>query len=156
MSYRSGSRQPKDFYIAFGVAGLTVLTHTCALIDEFARATGSGVLTSPTVPRLLLFIGLSLLVNVAGLWARKVVGKFVSIIALISAVTGYVVWYIYSRSILEALAGQPFYLLHTEAVPPHTFGLVGATWLNIVVLLLSGVLLIWEVKTLRGMSRTLK
>jgi hypothetical protein len=148
--------QPKDFYFALGLAALLVLLHTYAYFTELAGGSaGVGTLNSPTIPYLYLLIDLGLLFNVFGLWLRKPAGILISIVSLSSVGVGYIVWYVYSRQILDLLLSKPFnqiYHLYPEAVPLHPFGLIGATWLNLFVLLMSGVLFIWELKTLRGMK----
>jgi hypothetical protein len=62
---------PGDFNFAFGVAVLTMLLQTVALIAELFRFTDSRALISGTVPRLLVLIEICLLTNLIGLWLRK-------------------------------------------------------------------------------------
>jgi hypothetical protein len=124
---------PRDFNFALGVAALSALLHTSALAAEFYSSYESRALTSGIVPRLLVLIEVCLLVNVAGLWARRPSGLLVSLAALLGAGAGYAGWYLYSRQVLGSLSSQLFYRQHPEAVPPHPFGLVGATWLPDVV-----------------------
>jgi hypothetical protein len=69
---------------------------------------------------------------------------------------GYTIWYVYSLQTLEFLTSKPFYRFHPEAMPSHLFYLVGAAWPNVVVLLVSGVLAVLEVKRLRGAHETLR
>jgi hypothetical protein len=145
--------KPADFNFAFGVAVSAALIHSFALAAELYRAAESRSLISGSVTRLLLLIELCLLVNVAGLWARKATGMLASMVSLLVACAGYAGWYLYSRQVLLTLSSQPFYQLHPEGIPPHPVGLAGATWLNLLVLVITGVLLIWEAKTLRGMPR---
>jgi prolipoprotein diacylglyceryltransferase len=144
-------RQPGDFHFALGVALLAAVLNTYALALEFAEAGEFRTLNSPTIPYIFLVIELGLLVNVAGLWVRKTAGMLVSMAALVSVGVGYVVWYAYSRQILELLLSKSFYHSYPEALPPHPLGLIGASWLNLVVLVISVVLFIWELKTIRGM-----
>lgn len=144
----------KDFYFAFGVASLALLLHTYTLIAEFARAHEVESLILHAVPPFLLIIEFCLLVSVAGLLIRNVAGLLISLLALVVTNIGYVIWYLASRPILEMLSAPPFYQLYAEAVPPHPLGLLGATTMNVLVLALSGVLLIWEAKTLRSMLQT--
>ena len=145
---RHGVRLPRDFHFALGFAVLAALLHTSALLAELVRASGSNALTSPVIPQLFLLIELGLLVNVAGLWLRKVTGILVSLAALSVAGLGYALWYLSSRQILELLMSKPFYHEFPQAVPPHPFGLVGATWVNLVVLVMAGVLFVWQLKRL--------
>ena len=145
----------KDFYSAFGVAILVLLLHTYTLIVEFSRASEVEAFTSHTVSPLLLIIELCLLLCVAGLWTRKVAGLLISLLSLLGTGSGYVFWYLDSRQFLEKLSSHPFYHLPAEAIPSHPFGLIGATWISVIVLTLSSVLLIWEAKTLRSLSKAL-
>lgn len=147
--------QVKDFYFAFGVAVLSLVLHTSTLIVEISAASEVEILTQRTVPPLFLIIELCLFVCVAGLWMRKTWGLLISMAALLSTVTGYVIWYLASRQFLQTVSSLPFQQLPAEAIPPHPLGLLGATWMSVVVLTLSGVLLIWEAKTLLSLSKTL-
>jgi hypothetical protein len=142
--------QPKDFYFAFSLAALAVLIHTWAQIAEVSRAVEFRTLKSPTIPYLYLIIELGLIVNLIGLWFRTATAIRSSIIALLCVGICYAVWYAYSRKLLELLLSNPVYRAHSEIVPHHLFGLVGATWFNLAVLLMSGVLFVWEVKILRS------
>ncbi len=145
------AHQPGDFHVALGVAILAVVLHTYAQVSEFAKASELRTLNSPTIPYIFLIIEIGLLVNVVGLWVRKTAGMLVSMAALVGVGIGYVVWYAYSRQILELLFSKSFYHSYPEALPPHPLGLIGASWLNLVVLVISLVLFIWELKTIRGM-----
>lgn len=148
------SSQPaRDFNFALGFAVLTLLLHSYTQVVELTRISELSTLTSQTIPWVFIVIEIGLLINVIGLWLRRAGGIWLSIAALSSVGVVYVVWYVYSRQILKLLLAQPFYRLHAEAVPPHTFGLISATWMNIVVIVMSGVLFVWEAKTLRSMKR---
>ena len=150
----SSYQQPRDFPFAFCFAVVAALLHAYALFTEFARAAELTTLNSSTIPLLFLLIGLCLIANVAGLWLRKTTGILLSLGALAGVCAGYAVWYIYSRQILDLLLSKQFYASYPEAVPPHPFDLIGATWVNLVVLVMTVVLIIWEVTTLRGMLKT--
>lgn len=146
-------QRPTDFHFAFGFAAAAALLHTYATAEHFKTLAEFKALTSPTTGLLFLLMEFGLLLNVAGLWLRRVNGMRISLAALSVTAAGYVAWYLYSRETLDLLLSKPFYHAHPEAVPPHPFGLMGATWVNLVVLVMTGVLFIWEVKTLRGMRR---
>jgi hypothetical protein len=147
---------PKDFHVALGCAVLVTVLHTCALISEVTRGAEFSTLTTHTITYLFLVIELGLIFNVIGFLFRRAAGVWISLIALSGAGAGYVLWYMHSRQILDFLLSKSFYQSHPEALPPYPFGLVGATWLNLIVLLISGVLFIWEIKTLRRMLATQK
>ncbi len=146
-------QQPRDFHVALWFAALLLLLHTYAQVAEFRKAAEFTALTSSTIPFLFLLIEIGLLANVVGLWLRKAAGILISITALLVVCGGYAAWYGYSRQILNALSSKSFYLSYPEAVPTHHFGLIGATLVNIIVLAMTGVLLVWELKTLRGMLK---
>jgi hypothetical protein len=142
----------RDFYFAFGFAMLSASLHTYSLVVELSSVTEYKYLTSYTTTWVLLAIELGLLVNVVNLRLRKTAGTLVSIIALLIVTLAYAIWYLYSRQLLELLS-KPFYELHPEAAPQQMFGLIGATELNVVVMVMSFILLIWQIKALRGALR---
>jgi hypothetical protein len=144
-------QRPKDFYLAFCFGVAAVLLHASALVADATQLAQFKTLVSHTVTYLLVLIGLGLLANVFGLGLRTAAGIKLSLGALLLSAVGYVLWYKHSRRMLDLLLSNPFYQSHPEAVPPHPFGLMGATWVNLVVLVMSGVLFVWELKTLRGM-----
>jgi hypothetical protein len=146
-------RRPKDYYFALTVAVLATLLHTYALVAELTAVKGSVTLVSPAVLLFFVVIELSLAANVVGLWLRRAAGGVISVIALLGVGAGYALWYVYSRQVLDLLLSKPFYQSHPETIPPHPFGLLGATWVNQGVLLMAGVLLIWTAKTLRAMMK---
>ena len=147
---RLQNQQPRDFHFAFGFALLTVLLHTWALVAELTSAAESITLNSSSVPLLFLLAEFGLLLSVAGLWFRKTAGILISLAGLSICGVAHAIWYLQSQQILEILLSKPFYNSHPEAIPPHPFGLLGATWVNLVVLVMTGVLFIWGLKTLRG------
>ena len=153
---RTHYQRPKDFHLALGVATLAVLLNTCALVTEFLRAAQSEISASPAVPRLLILVELCLVANVIGLCMRRAVGLFVSLAALLGASGGYALWYVYSQRILGMLSVEHFYSLHPEAVPTHPLGLLGATWLSLVVLALLCTLLIWVARTMLSAAHSPK
>lgn len=144
-------RRPKDYNFTLAVAALAALLHTYALTAEFTALGRSVTLASPNILILFTLIELGLVANVVGLWLRRAAGVVLSLAGLAGVGVGYALWYVYSRRVLELLLSKPFYQSHAEAVPPHPFGLLGATWVNQAVLLLSCVLVVWTAKTLRPM-----
>lgn len=146
-------RYPKDYYFALTVAALATLLHTYALFAEVTAFRRTVTLASPAVLLFFIVIELGLAANVVGLWLRRTAGAVVSVVALLCVGAGYALWYAYSKQDLDFLLSKPFYQSHPEAVPPHPFGLLGATWVNQAVLLLACVLLIWAAKTLRAMMK---
>lgn len=146
-------RRPRDFNIAFGFALLAALLHTYTLITELKRAAEFNTSNTSTVPLLFLAVEFGLLLNVAGLCLRRAAGILISLVALSVSGVGHAIWYIQSRQILEMLRADSFYHSYPEAIAPHPLGLLGATWVNLVVLVITGILFVWDVKTLRGMMK---
>jgi hypothetical protein len=142
----------KEGYLIIGFAVLTVSLHFYLQVAEVKRTAGFNIVNSQTIPYIYMVITLGLLINVIGLSLRNAAGLWLSLMALTGVGVAYVVWYIYSRQILELLLAQPFYHSYPEAIPSHNFGLISATWLNLAVLVMSGILLICEIKTLRSMA----
>jgi hypothetical protein len=146
---RLQNQQPRDFYFAFGFALLAALLHTWALVAELTRAADANTLNSSIVPLLFLLIEFGLLLNVAGLWLHKAVGILISLAGLSICGAAHVIWYVQSQQILEILLSKSFYHSYPEAIAPHPLGLLGATWVNLVVLVMTCVLFIWELKSFR-------
>ncbi len=140
-------QRPRDFHIAVGVAVLALLLNTYALVIEVFKTARFETLVSPALPRILLSLELCLLVSAVCLGVRKTIGLWISMTALIGVASLYLAWYLFSRKILALLTSSPFYHSHPEALQLHPFGLVGATWVNLAVFAISGILLIWEAKT---------
>jgi hypothetical protein len=138
-------RPSLDVYFTAVFALLTLLLQTYALIAEATRASQAQVLVAPTIPYIFLIVELCLTVNVVALWRRKAAG-LVSLLALAGVGAGYLLWHVYSRQVLALLSSKSFYQLHPEAVPAPPLDLIGATWLNVIVLVMTGVLFTWEVK----------
>jgi hypothetical protein len=139
----------RDLYFAIGVAVLTTAVHVSGeIVDQYKFFQSDlAILRSPTVPRLLLLSGMSLLICTLALCTRRLCGLIVSIFGLLMAGFGYIVWFVYSRWLLKVLAEKSLYE-NQESLPPHPLGLVGAKWWNLVVLIMVASLLVWEIKTL--------
>lgn len=146
--HQSDQRRLKDYNFTLAVAALAVLLHTFALAAEVRTLSRSLTLALPNFLLLFAFIECCLVANVVGLWLRRAAGVWVSLVALAGVVAGYALWYENSRRVLDLLLSKPFYQAHPETIPPHPFGLLGATWVNQAVLLLSCVLFVWTAKTL--------
>lgn len=146
-------RLPNDYNFTITLAALAALLHTYALVAEWTMLNRYGMLTSPNIFLLFTVIEFGLVANVVGLWLRRAAGVVVALVALASVGVGYAIWYVYSSQVLELLLSKPFYQSHAETIPPHPFGLLGATWVNQAVLLMSCVLFIWTARTLRFMLK---
>jgi hypothetical protein len=146
-------RRPKDYNFTLAFAALAALLHTYALVAELTALRRSVTLASPSILLLFAVVELGLVANMFGLWLRRAAGVVVSLVGLASVGVSYALWYVYSKQVLELLLSKPFYQSHAETIPPHPFGLLGATWVNQAVLLMSCVLFIWTAKTLRSMTK---
>jgi hypothetical protein len=146
-------RHPKDYYFTLTVAVLAALLNTYALAAELTAVGRPMTLVTPTLLIFYSLIELGLFANVVGLWLRNAAGTLVSVAALLGVGAGYVLWYFYSGRVLELMLSKAAYQAYPEAIPPHPFGLLGATWVNQAVLLLACVLLIWTAKSLRAMLK---
>lgn len=144
------------FHPALLLALTALLINTYSVATEINTAYEAVTYTAGTVQSLLLLIELGLLAGVTGAWLRRSPGAFISLAGLSLVGVGYTLWYAYSLQTLEYLTSKPFYRSYPEAMPPHLFYLVGAAWLNFVVLLVSGVLAVLEVKRLRAAHETLR
>lgn len=142
----------KDYYFALCVAIVTMLLHFCgvALSEWRYQQLELEILRSPVTPRLFLFIGVALVINVVGLWSRKVVGLLISASALGCVGVCYLLWYIHSRQFLGALNQSVLSQLPSgfsqPTLPPYS--LAGVSWWNLLVLGMVVALFIWETKTL--------
>lgn len=114
------------------------------------------ILRSPFFALLQLFLVFSFLVCGMGLLlhiVRKRIGLVVSIIGLLCVLLGHIEWYVYTKHTLPGLERELLHAQRPDMIPPHPFGLIGARWWDIAILLCSTILLIWEVKMLFAGSR---
>ncbi len=145
--------QPDDRHFALVFALLAFGLHTYAVAVELTKAAESVTLNSSPLPLLFLLTELGLLLNVVGLRLRKAAGALVSPAGLSIALLAHAIWYLQSRPILEAVLSNPFYGAHPEAAPPHPLGLLGATWVNLVVLGMTCILFVRVAGRVFGTSR---
>jgi hypothetical protein len=109
------------------------------------------ILTSPFFALLQMFLvfsflgcGMGLLLHIV----RKRTGLIVSIFGVIGVLLGHIEWYAFTRQSLPGLENELLQAHRPDMIPPHPFGLIGARWWDIAILLCSTILLIWEVKVL--------
>ena len=145
----------KKNLVLFGllVVGAGVILHAYQLVIEWRIIEQTRPFLTHLFPaRLQVFLLLSLLLTAAGLAIGTRWALGCSILGLLGVLLGHIRWWHYSRRYLQLFAENPFYADHPEFIPPNSFGLIGATWWDIVLLVLFVTLLIWEVMTLVKMS----
>lgn len=139
----------KDFYCAAGAATLATALHTYWLFVDLTKPLEElEILRSPFLPRLLLFMWLCLLVSTVALWTRRLGGLLISMIGLAAVLAGYLFWYINTSQFSKLMPVDSLYHEY-----PRTLGMLGASWWNVVVLVLASLLFIWEAKTFVGKRR---
>lgn len=142
--------QRTDFYFALLFAICATTLNTFGLILDTLKPHDIEILTSYTVPLLLVFVEFFLLVATCSLCIKKSKRSLISSFSFVAILTVYLIWYLYSQHVLGFLLSKPFYQQHREALAPHPLGLIGAKWWNLIVLTMVGILLMWEV---RGLTR---
>lgn len=118
-----------------------------ALKCQFSK--GEIIQTNTTFAYRLLRIALLLIVSAIGLASRKVIGICISALALAWTGIEYLFWYAWSSRILQE-AGLSSFPVGTT----HMFGLEGARWWNIVVLIGTLALLLWEIIAISNIVRS--
>lgn len=96
-----------------------------------------------TLPYRDIRVGFFLVIAVIGLRRRKSYGFYLSLLSLSAVIAEYWCWYLKSQQMLID-ADIP----HFPSEIPHAFNLYRARDWHVFVLLISGVLLIWEVRVL--------
>jgi hypothetical protein len=109
----------------------------------------------PSVFLLNVRLGAALLIAAAGLLYRRVIGLLISMLALTWVLKEYAWWYLDSLRRLKEMGVSDFAQLQ---VPDLTYlgKLFGATWWNVIVLVISVALYIWVIKTLIRLFTTLR
>lgn len=135
------------FRFAMVAAGFATVVHLIWLVTGFLAfrhrldaATMVIVDWDSSILMMHIRIGLALLLSVVGLWSRRVIGLFLSVLALVWVGLEYIAWFLLSTRI-KSNAG-------IESLPssvPHASNLYGATPWNVVVLVLVIAVLVWEI-----------
>lgn len=135
------------FDFAMVAAGLATVVHLVWFLTSFAAldrriAAAKMVIIDwdPSILMMQIRIGLVLLVSVAALWSRRVVGLFLSALAFAWAIAEYIAWRAWSIRI-KANAG-------IEVLPgrvANALNLYGATPWNALVLVLVIIVFLWEI-----------
>jgi hypothetical protein len=143
--------------VLFGLAVVTVaaILHAYQLVLESRIIEEARPFHAELFPgRLHLFLLLAFLIIAAGLLIGTRVGLVCSLLGLICVFVGHFGWLSYSYKVLHVVNQDGLYERHPDLRPPSLFGLVGARWWDLVLLLLFVVLLAWEIKTLVRQDRT--
>jgi hypothetical protein len=147
--------QQRKKVVLFGLAVITggLILQAYQLVVELRIMRDARFFEADVFPaRLRTILLLSLLVAAAGLAIGRRWGFVTSSLGLVGALLGYIYWFYDSHRSFQILAQEPFYTNHPEFVPPNSFGLIGARWWEMVLLMLFVALLIWEVITVVKMS----
>ena len=146
----------RGFYFALGAAAFAAAIHTVWLVTNwiaFRRQLDAITMVivdwDPSIDMWQARIGLILLISVAGLLSRRVVGLFLSTLALAWVVLEYYEWYAWSMR-LKSNAG----IEHFPLLIPHAANLYGATPWNVMVLVLVIAVLLWEIGKLFGIMKS--
>ena len=135
--------------VGLGIVALGAARHFYQLVVE-QRAIERAVpfLTNTFLLWLQVVLVLCLILTALGLAARSRVGLSCSILGLLGVLVAHVGWYDYSSRTLKVFTDDPIFLEHPEIIPPNSFGLIGARWWDLVLLILLVSLLVWEIKAL--------
>jgi len=148
---------PRDINVAIGVSALIAAANALWIAWELliffqakskADAQGAEIFYDMAPYWMQVRIAIALIINAACLCFRRNIGLIVSLLALVWVGVEYGQWY--SLSLKVKAVTEDYSRLST----PHTAGLYGATGWNIVVLVVTVVLFIWEMKMLVGIIIT--
>lgn len=135
------------FNFALVAAGLAAVVHIAWFVTSFVAfrrridaATMVIIDWDPSVFMMHTRIGLALFLSVAGLWSRRVIGLFLSLLALVWAGLEYIAWFLWSIRIKSNADIETF-----PSSVAHASNLYGATPWNVVVLVLVLAVLVWEI-----------
>ena len=144
------------FGFAMVAAGLATVVHLVWLVTSFLGfrhrldvATMVIVDWDSSILMMHIRIGVALLLSIVGLSSRRVIGLFLSVLALAWVGLEYLAWFLWSFRI-KSNAG-------IDSLPssaPHALNLYGATTWNAVVLALVIAVLVWEIRRLIRFGRS--
>lgn len=105
----------------------------------------------------ILHVGIALgyIMATLGLWSRRAFGFFFSILGLLSVCIVYVWWYQGTQHFLKNSEVTEYTKLHDPFFTEMGM-LRGASWWDLLVLLVAMMLLLWQLKTLLGITRSVK
>lgn len=135
--------------VLFGLSVVTVaaILHAYQLVLEF-RIIEDAPHADRFPARFHLFLLLVFLLIAAGLVVGRRAGLVCSVLGLICVLLGHVAWLSSNHRMFQAMNQDGFYERHPELRPPSLFGLVGARWWDLVLLILFLALFVWEIKIL--------
>lgn len=123
---------------------ITEYSQLASSINAGIAQGGSAPLISQSVIRRDLSIEIALIVAAIGMVSRKISGLLVSLIALVWVVIEYIGWYVWTKQAIVA-AG----LTELPSGIPQAWKLAGATPWNLVVLVVTVFLFLWEARLAR-------
>lgn len=148
------SHSSSDFRVALGIAIFT--TGVSILRVSFDLGYYYDVFKCYDSPRLLcsmsfedshlIAITLGLFISVIGLWSRRATGFFISLLALIWTWRIYLYWHTATLSEMRKNGLTEFSQLGNQK--QHVLVLTNAAWWDLVVLSVTIILFIWQIKTL--------
>lgn len=110
-----------------------------------SQVTASGFSIFHTVNAIRVAVAISLVIGIFGLWARRAAGYCLSVLALMATVGLYLWWYVESAAFLRNNEVSSYAELDAPNLQ-HSRVLVGATWWDIIVLIIVVAVLIWAAK----------
>lgn len=144
------------FRFAMVAAGFATVVHLVWLGTGFLAfrhrldaATMVIVDWDPSILMMDVRIGLALFLSVAGLWSRRLIGLFLSALALAWVGLEYFTWFLWSMRIKSNAGIESF-----PSSVVHASNLYGATPWNVVVLVLAVVVLLWEIGRLIKIAKS--
>lgn len=147
---------PRGYKLAFGIAALTCALNALWVAYQIGYSYGQAGCGYPCTSghqdfiQLLiqLRITIALIVIVFSLFSRRVAGFLISILALSYIAAEYIWWYFDSLRWLKEIGVGDFSKLPAPHEIQHAGNLYGATWWNLMVLVVAIILLTWEMKVL--------
>jgi hypothetical protein len=141
--------------IGLGIVALGVARHFHQFVlEQRTLERAAPFLTNTFLLWLHVVLVLCLMLTALGLAVRSRVGLSCSILGLLGVLVAHVGWYDYSRRTLKVFTDDPAFQKYPQLKPPSLFGLIGANWWDIVLLLLFLALLILEIRVLgKGVRR---
>lgn len=108
--------------------------------DMVHRTCCVGLLESNLIP-----IAIALCIALFGFWIKGKIGLLLSVLAFLSVLTVYVLWYLTTLSVLRSAELSDFFMMPNQS--QHLVPLVYATWWDVVVLGVVIALSLWMLRT---------
>ena len=146
----------ESFNFALLLVGVASVVHIGWFVASFVAfrrridvATTVIVDWDPSVFVMHIRIGVALLLSVAGLVSRRMIGLFVATLALVWVGLEYVAWFFWSMRIKSNAEIQTF-----PSLAGNVSNLYGASYWNVVVLVLVIAVLLWGILRLIKIARS--